>query len=955
MGKRSQPALGVMNSNLTPESDDGLDTRRISRVVRSRPITFEANQGQAESTIKFLSRQNGFSLFLRSHEIVMMFSADAHTESNRLRVPPPEEAKGAVVRMRLVGANKQPKIVGLGELSAKVNYIIGADATKWHSNMPVYSKVKYEDVYPGIDLVFYGRQGQLEYDFIVSEGSDLDKVVLSFEGLESLEVNSKGDLVLYSQRGIIVQRRPLIYQNVQGNRRIISGKYILRGRNQVGFQVASYDHEMPVVVDPVIHYSSYFGGSGDDLSKTVDVDSNGNTYIAGRTLSTDLQMANSSQMGLGGGFDVFVAKFDSSGSLEYSTYIGGGGDDKAEYIRVDANGNVYITGETNSSDFPMKGPMQPSSGGGFDVFLTKLDPSGSGLIYSTFLGGSGDEVGFGVDVDSGGNAYVMGRTDSIDFPVMKPFQPTSGGGLDAFVAKFDAAGSALVYSTYLGGSGQEGYGTIEFNTVGGGIVVDADGSAYVTSRTNSTDFPVKNPFQRFLRGGLDGFVTKINAAGSDVDYSTYLGGSGEESVYGIDVDSNGNVYITGETASTDFPTTTNAYQPMHGDGGIYGDAFLTKLDRTGSPLVYSTFLGGEDDEGSSAVAVDNSGNAYIVGRTRSLNFPTENPIQASLLGGYDLFVSKLSPSGTSLVYSTYFGGEGHDSASGDLAIDDSGNVYITGFTDSAFSFYIVNPFQPMLAGERDGFVAKIMEIDSSADISVTMTDDTSQFSLSSQVTYSITVQNHGPDSATGVVIRDSLGEHESFISSNISSEISTGICSYSDRFNLVICSIGSLANGESATVEIDVAILGDRDSNNTVLVTSGVPDPEGDNNLVAIRHSSETLPSSEEEPNSGCFIATAAYGSSLSPEVEGLRQFRDDHLLTNSIGRVFTHLYYKLSPPIAAYISKSEGLRTVTRWGLTPMVYGIKYPKSSILVLLAVTALWFTLLKKRRSPLNEGV
>ena len=611
-------------------------------------------------------------------------------------------AKSGVLRMKLLGANPAPGVSGLDEMPAKSNYFIGNDAKKWHTNVPMYAKVKYKSVYSGIDLVYYGNQRQLEYDFVVAPGGDPRRIQLGIRGAKKISRSEDGDLVLAMNEGEIRWHQPVVYQEKDGTRQEIAAHYAIKGKNRVGFEVAGYDLRKPLFIDPLI-YSTYLGGSGDDWGSGIAVDSSGSAYVTGYTDSTNFPTTNPLQPVYGGDYDAFVAKLNPTGSaLVYSTYLGGSGLDQGNGIAVDSSGNAYVTGYTISTDFPTMNPFQPIYGGNEDAFVAKLNPTGSALVYSTYLGGSGLDQGNGIAVDSSGNAYVTGYTGSTDFPTMTPLQPanSSGGDYDAFVAKLNPTGSALVYSTYLGGSGWD---------FGQGIAVDSSGNAYVTGTTQSTDFPTKNPLQQ-ANGAGDGqnaFVAKLNTTGSALVYSTYLGGSAGDEGLGIAVDSSANAYVTGYTGP-DFPTM-NPLQPAFG-GGTYGtDAFVTKLNPTGSGLIYSTYLGGGENDVGSAIAVDSSGNAYVTGYTQSTDFPTVNPSQPANGGGYsDAFVAKLNPTGSALVYSTYLGGSGEELGHG-IAADGPGNAYVTGYTDST-DFPTANPLQP---AEGDGgccgdaFVAKI--------------------------------------------------------------------------------------------------------------------------------------------------------------------------------------------------------------------------------------------------------
>ena len=591
---------------------------------------------------------------------------------------------------------------GLEGLPGKSNYFLGNDPDKWRTNVPHYAKVQYKDVYPGVDLVYYGNQRQLEYDLVVRPGTDPGAITLSFEGVERLRIDAQGDLVLETQDGEIRQHKPLVYQEVDGGRQEIAGAYVLSGGRQVGFQVAAYDASRPLIIDPVLIYSTYLGDSGQDGARDIAVDSSGNIYLTGTTDSTSFPTASPIQAAIGGGSgnDAFVTKLNAAGSaLIYSTYLGGSAFERGRDIAVDASGNAYVVGRTFSTDFPTASPFQAALGGTQDAFVTKLNAAGSALVYSTYLGGSASETGFEIALDSSGNAYITGSTSSTDFLTASPIQAASGGGTDAFVTKLNAAGSALVYSTYLGGSGSDS---------GRGIAVDASGNAYVAGRTPSTDFPTASPIQAALGGTgglLDAFVTKFNAAGSALVYSTYLGGSAADFAKGIAIDTSGNAYVTGETdGSTDFPTASPIQSTF---GGGCCDGFVTKLNVGGSALVYSTYLGGSNIDDGVSIAVDASGNAYVAGRTGSTDFPTADPVQAALGGGSgsDVFVTKFNPTGSAFVYSTYHGGSSTDQVEG-IAVDASGNAYVTGRTSST-DFPLLNPFMSYIGGNTDAFVFKI--------------------------------------------------------------------------------------------------------------------------------------------------------------------------------------------------------------------------------------------------------
>ena len=677
------------------------------------PLSFEANHGQTDPQVNFLSRGNGYTLFLTPTEAVLTLRKATnlppqHRTGAALATEQPEEARAAteptVLRMKLLGANRDPQVVGLDELAGKSNYFIGHDPKKWQTNVPTYRKVAYKEIYRGIDLIYYGtNQRQLEYDFIVEPGGDPEAITLGFEGADRLEVDAQGNLLLHLSDGEVLFQKPYVYQETNETRQEIAGGYMLNAKNEVTFEVASYDASKSLVIDPVLAYSTYLGGSGSDEGLGIAVDTFGNAYVTGNTLSVDFPTASPLQTLNTGSFDAFVTKLNPGGTaLIYSTYLGGTDADEGRSIAVDTFGNAYVTGFTSSADFPTASPFQAAHGGSRDAFVSKLNPAGSALAYSTYLGGSGNDEGFGIAVDPLGNAYVTGTTVSVDYPTATPFQGARSADFDAFVTKLNPAGSALMYSTYLGGNGTDS---------GLDIAVDTVGNSYVTGFTSSTDFPTVSALQASNAGIFDAFVARLNPAGSALMYSTYLGGSSFDRASGIAVDTVGNAYVTGRTVSLDFPTA-NPFQAAHG-GGFF-DAFVAKLNPAGSTFIYSTYLGGsgpdffgsEFEEGR-GIAVDAFGNAYVTGNTLSVDFPTASPFQTTNAGSFDAYVAKLKPDGSALVYSTYLGGSAPDFGRG-IAVDSLGNAYLTGRTVS-LNFPTASPFQAAHGGGfSDAFVANVV-------------------------------------------------------------------------------------------------------------------------------------------------------------------------------------------------------------------------------------------------------
>ncbi|MGO9094328.1 MAG: SBBP repeat-containing protein [Bryobacteraceae bacterium] len=649
---------------------------RIEAVYGALPLSFERNVGQTAPEVDFLARGPGSAVLLTARGAVV-------------RLP------GAAVRIDLLGAHGRGRPRGLAALAAPSHYFKGIQTL----SAPSFARVEYPQVYPGVDLAYYGKQRELEFDFRLAPGADPSRIRLSFEGAQEVLLEADGRLRLRTGSGDLWLGRPRVYQKRGGEEREIAATLIQRGRNEAGFRLGAYDPQLPVVIDPVLSYSTYLGGAASDSITGIAVDSAGSAYVAGWTVSVDFPTtAQAVQSGKGGSTDAFVAKLSPAGdSLVYSTYLGGSGDDRAFGIAVDASGAAIVTGWTYSTDFPTVAAAQSVSGGWRDAFVAKLSPTGAALVFSTYLGGSGSDSGNGVAVDAQGGIYVAGETDSTDFPALNGFASSNGGLSDAFVAKYTSAG-VPVYATYLGGNGQDRATA---------IAVDSAGQAYVTGATESSNFPTLSAFQAHSGGLQDAFVAKLNASGNGLVYSTYLGGAGgsvlfPESGLGIAVDSAGDAYVTGVTSSADFPEQNPLQACMATD---HMDAFVTKLNAWGNGLLYSTCLGGSDDAYGTAIAVDSAGDATVAGYTDSGDFPVSNPVQASNAGLYNAFVATLTPAGNALSFGTYLGGPGSDSAQA-VALDGEGNIYVAGQTLST-GFPTVRAIQTQNGGSYGGFVAKL--------------------------------------------------------------------------------------------------------------------------------------------------------------------------------------------------------------------------------------------------------
>jgi hypothetical protein len=626
-----------------------------NNVLANLPLSFEANHGQAEPGVKYLARGPGYTLHLTATEVTLA----AHSRSR-------------VLRMKFAGGNRHARIEPLDPLPGISNYFIGNDPSKWRTNVQNYAKVALRGVYPGIDLIFYGNQQQLEYDVVVAPRADPNHIRLKFAGANRLRREASGDVIVSAGGMKIRQRKPVVYQMVDGQRRELDGGYIVHAHNEVAFEVARYDAAKPIVIDPVLVYSTYLGGPN-DVGLGIAVDSLGNAYVTGMAIVGLIPVYALSS---------FVTKIDPQGRLVYSTYLSGTATvARATGIAVDPDGNAYVTGSTIGG-FPIVAALQPNFGGGTDAFVTKLNPQGNALLYSTYLGGSGQDGGNGIAVDANRNVLITGVTSG-GFPLVNALQPNYGGDTaDGFVAKINAQGSALVYSSYLGGSGQD---------VGNGIAVDASGNALVTGFTGG-GIPLANALQSSYGGGSsDAFVAKLNPQGTALIYSTYLGGTGTDNGRGIAVDSIGNAYVIGSTDGG-FPLA-NAFQPTFGGES---DFFVTKINPQGTAFVYSTYLGGSGFDVGQGIAVDSLGNAYVTGLVSG-----PNALVASTA-----LVAKISAQGTGLVYATYLGGSGPNAGEA-IAVDSNGNAYITGYTGSQ-NFPILSALQGSYGGgSEDAFVSVI--------------------------------------------------------------------------------------------------------------------------------------------------------------------------------------------------------------------------------------------------------
>jgi hypothetical protein len=717
-GARAAPFQLLSIGSTSPTAAQAIRTNnafgsQLSASFGRLPLTFEPADIEGGS---FLCRGPGSRVLLSPVEAILTFDS-ALTTPRRVSTVEAftsrstgEAPTGSPLQIRLLGANNNSRAVPEEEMPTKVNYFIGNNPARWRTQVSTYGKVHYQGVYPGIDLVYYGNQQELEYDFVIAPGANPEEIAWCFEGAEWIQIEDSGSLLVHTIGGKVRQRRPIAYQIVKGERNEISAKYVIEkseGRT-VRFEIGEYDRALPLIIDPVLVYSSFLGGAGNDKGWDIAVDNNGNAYLTGETTSANFPTNNALYPTNGGGVlrDVFVAKLGVEGTnLVYSTYLGGSGDDAAFGLALDVAGDVYLTGVTASPNFPIVGQAISTNLHGsavlglypYDAFVVKLSSGGSNLLYSTFIGGTQNDGGNAIVVDNAGQIYVAGATDSSDFPTNGTTRPFAGGFHDAFVLKLTTGSTNLIYSSYLGGQGDD---------FGFGVAVDSAGSAVVVGLTGSPDFPfTTNAFQTNFAGGqYDVFITKFSPDGVARLFSTYLGGSGDDETRRVVLNDLDQVCLAGFTTSLNFPTRNALYPTNSG----LTDAFIVKLDGSGTNLIYSTYLGGAFNDEAWGIAVDTNRNLYVIGRSSSTDFPVVNPYQSILRGLGNVFVSRLNASGTALDYSTYLGGFNIDDGYG-IAVDHAGNAYITGLSSSLdFPVYpTTNSPGSVFAGGNDSFVAKL--------------------------------------------------------------------------------------------------------------------------------------------------------------------------------------------------------------------------------------------------------
>ncbi len=853
-----QMAVSGKNESVPAQFDASVDSRapnsrKVQLALAQLPLRFEPNQGQADAQVKFVARGAGYGLFLTPDQAILALHSSK---------------KASFVHMQLAGADKTASIAGSDKLPGKSNYFIGDDPAKWQRDIPQFSRVRYRGVYPGVDLVYYGHQGQLEYDFEVAPGADPGRIALRFPGHRSPGLDENGDLILVAGGGEVRLKAPRIYQpTASGNgQQDVPGHFVVRRDGQVGFEVGAYDRSRVLVIDPVLAYSTYLGGAADEACSVISpvvvatvasppsgcpavaLDASSNIYIAGSTTSTTgipLVPTPPFQMALAGPANVFVTKLNSAGStVLFSTYLGGDGIDTTAGVAADTAFNVVIAGTTTSSNFPTTTSafQTARSNAGAHAFVTVLDAAGTALSYSTYLSGNGAESARGLAVDSKNKIYVIGATTSTNVPdatssfpaTLGAIQTASLGTSQFFVSKIDPTligFTSLAYSTYFGGGNP-----INGLTLGGGIAVDANANVYITGGTNFqhtgavSDFPIVNAYQGCLDTpppatttttttncstsvtATDAFVAKLSltaSTGAQLLYSTYLGGSGDDVGYGIAVDSGLSAYVTGYTTSGDFvlPSATTAFQGVNA-GGL--DAYVGKFGTpcTGStctttlvPLTYFSYLGGSGSDVGLSIAVDTLQGARIAGWTNSPNFPNPNhPVQVGFGGVVDGFAARIDTTASSSIalghYGTYLGGSAADFATS-VAVDPQGNSFIAGETASG-NFPKANPLQPTLSGATDAFLTKLGP---TLGLDVIETVSPNPVGVGNNVTFSYEITNNG-DLTTGIIFTDVLQPAGSTF---VSAASSPGQTSCANTSGTVTCSVGTLNAGAIATVTVVLA------------------------------------------------------------------------------------------------------------------------------------------------------
>ncbi len=666
---------------------DLVSTRALPLNKDAFPDGFVRNVGQTDPELLFYYRVSSIETVFMTQTGVIWQWQDESSDVTEF------------IKMRCHRGNENAKIVGANQIGASSNYFLGANPANWYTSVQHYQLIKYVEIYPEIDLIFHQKENELEFDFEIRPGAEPGLIQLHFGNVRS-QLDRSGDLIVSSATHQIRLKKPVAYQFVDGKKKLVPSWFEQRSAN-IKFGLGDYDRNKTLIIDPVVSYSTYQGASLDDRANAVAVDLEGNVYITGSTTSRGFPTRRPFQSKRKGKQDAFVSKFSPSGSLIYSRFLGGKGNlDSGFGIAVDSEGQVIVVGQTSSSNFPVKSAIQPKLNGEVNAFITKLSANGKRLVFSTYFGGSGGDVINAIALDLTGNIYITGGADSPDFPVTRSLQPSIGGLADAFVAKVSSDGSTIIYSTFLGGRDDD---------IATGLTVDDSGQVYVTGQTLSRNFPLRRPLQSKVKGINDGFISKLNSSGSRLVFSTLIGGDGDPLIGGQDrpesiaVDSSHNIWITGYTTSESFPLVHPLQDSIKGNF----DAFVIKLNRRGSKILFSTYLGGSISDNASSISLDSSGNVYVAGRTNSPDFPVFESLQQFNKFGDDAFVTGISSSGSGFIFSTFLGGTNQETAT---AIKVFGEFITVCGRTSSYDFPLVNPSQSTKKGNsfsHDAFVTKI--------------------------------------------------------------------------------------------------------------------------------------------------------------------------------------------------------------------------------------------------------
>ena len=650
----------------------------------SLPVFFFPNAGVTDPSIRFIAETPELRAGFRADSVVFQIGSGQNGFHTQV--------------VRFAGANPYARIEGADATTGKVNFLLGQDAAQWTTGLSMYRKIVYRNLYPGVDASYGGDGRGIKVEFMVSPGASPDQVRLEYKGAKGISISASGDLVVRGAGAEFREQAPVVYQYSGKNQVRVGARYCVLHADTIGFELGPYDTSRTLIIDPVVSFSTYLGGTSSSAVTGLAVDSSGNVYATGWTAALNFPIVGAVQAANQGGVDAFVVKLNAAGTaLIYATYIGGRGADQGAGIAVDSSGEAYVTGFTESTNFPLVSAVRTTLGGSRNAFALKLNAAGNLPLYSTYLGGTNYDMGNAIAVDGSGDAYIAGDAQSANFPVTSgAFQTSLGGQTDAFVTKLKPSG-AISYSTFLGGAKVEHAGA---------VAVDASGNAYVAGGTFSSNFPLASPIQSVNGGGEDAFVTKLNPTGAAILYSTYLGGNGgtmanPEQANAIAVDASGNAYVAGVTNSSNFPVSSGAFQTTF-DG--FQNAFVSKINAAGNTLIYGTYLGGSGFDWASGISLGPGGIAYIAGATSSADFPTVYPLQ-SLNGLYNSFIAEFSASGNTLIFSTYFGGTNIDFANA-IALDASGNIVTGGQTNST-DFPLQSPLQSTNLGGSTGWLLRL--------------------------------------------------------------------------------------------------------------------------------------------------------------------------------------------------------------------------------------------------------